>query len=70
MKSRRHDDDVTTYEWAVEAFDNHPERPSRLEPGKRPCALIPIRLFVRLGPSSPRAPARLAGGRRPFVPCD
>jgi RNA polymerase sigma factor (sigma-70 family) len=34
MKSR-HLDDVTTYEWAVEAFDRYPERPSRLEPGKR-----------------------------------
>jgi RNA polymerase sigma factor (sigma-70 family) len=35
MKSRHHDDGVTIYEWAVEAFDRYPERPSQLEPGKR-----------------------------------
>jgi RNA polymerase sigma factor (sigma-70 family) len=27
--------DVTTYEWAIEVFDRYPDRPTRLEPGKR-----------------------------------
>jgi RNA polymerase sigma factor (sigma-70 family) len=27
--------DVTTYEWAVQAFDHYPDRPSRLRPGRR-----------------------------------
>jgi len=27
--------DVTTYEWAVQAFDHYPDRPSRLQPGRR-----------------------------------
>jgi hypothetical protein len=26
---------VTTYEWAVQPFDRYPDRPTRLEPGKR-----------------------------------
>jgi RNA polymerase sigma factor (sigma-70 family) len=34
MKTR-HENGVTTYEWAVQPFDHYPERPSRLEPGKR-----------------------------------
>jgi hypothetical protein len=27
--------DVTTYEWAIQVFDRYPDRPTRLEPGKR-----------------------------------
>jgi RNA polymerase sigma factor (sigma-70 family) len=27
--------DVTTYEWAIQAFDRYPGRPTQLEPGKR-----------------------------------
>ena len=27
--------DTITYEWAVQAFDHYPDRPTRLEPGKR-----------------------------------
>jgi RNA polymerase sigma factor (sigma-70 family) len=27
--------DVTTYEWAIQVFDRYPDRPARLEPGKR-----------------------------------
>jgi RNA polymerase sigma factor (sigma-70 family) len=27
--------DVTTYEWAIQVFDRYPDRPSKLEPGKR-----------------------------------
>src|SRR5262249_42030115 len=27
--------DVTTYEWAIQAFDRYPGRPTRLEAGKR-----------------------------------
>ena len=34
MKSRRKGD-ITTYEWAVQAFDRYPDRPTRLDPGKR-----------------------------------
>lgn len=26
--------DVTTYEWAIEVFDHHPDQPTQLEPGK------------------------------------
>ncbi|WP_083713098.1 RNA polymerase sigma factor [Paludisphaera borealis] len=35
MKTRRHENGITTYEWAVQPFDHYPDRPSRLEPGKR-----------------------------------
>jgi RNA polymerase sigma factor (sigma-70 family) len=28
-------DGVITYEWAIQAFDRYPDRPSRLEPGRR-----------------------------------
>ena len=31
----RHSGDVTTYEWAVQAFDHYPDRPTQLRPGKR-----------------------------------
>jgi RNA polymerase sigma factor (sigma-70 family) len=31
----RREGDVTTYEWAVQPFDRYPDRPTRLEPGKR-----------------------------------
>ncbi len=34
MKFHR-EGDVTTYEWAVQAFDHYPDRPTRLQPGKR-----------------------------------
>jgi RNA polymerase sigma factor (sigma-70 family) len=34
MRSRR-EGDVTTYEWAVQAFDRYPDRPTRLAAGKR-----------------------------------
>jgi hypothetical protein len=27
--------DVTTYEWAIQVFDRFPDRPTKLEPGKR-----------------------------------
>ncbi len=27
--------DVTTYEWAIQVFDRYPDKPTRLEPGKR-----------------------------------
>jgi hypothetical protein len=27
--------DVTTYEWAIRVFDQYPDKPTRLEPGKR-----------------------------------
>jgi hypothetical protein len=27
--------DVTTYEWAIQVFDHYPDKPTRLEPGKR-----------------------------------
>jgi hypothetical protein len=26
---------VTTYEWAIQAFDEYPDQPTRLAPGKR-----------------------------------
>src|SRR5262249_43158116 len=31
----RREGDVTTYEWAIQAYDRYPDRPSRLVPGKR-----------------------------------
>jgi len=31
----RREEDVTTYEWAIQAFDRYPDRPSRLGPGRR-----------------------------------
>lgn len=31
----RREGDVTTYEWAVQAFDQYPDRPARLQPGQR-----------------------------------
>jgi RNA polymerase sigma factor (sigma-70 family) len=34
MRYRR-EGDVTTYEWAVQAFDQYPDRPARLHPGAR-----------------------------------
>jgi RNA polymerase sigma factor (sigma-70 family) len=34
MRYRR-SGDVTTYEWAFQAFDRYPDRPTRLDPGKR-----------------------------------
>jgi hypothetical protein len=34
MKSRRHGP-FTTYEWAIQAYDRFPDRPTRLVPGKR-----------------------------------
>ena len=27
--------DVTTYEWAIRVFDQYPDKPAKLEPGKR-----------------------------------
>ena len=27
--------DVTVYEWAIQVFDRYPDKPTRLEPGKR-----------------------------------
>jgi RNA polymerase sigma factor (sigma-70 family) len=33
--SYRREGDVTTYEWAIQVFDRYPDRPSRLESGKR-----------------------------------
>lgn len=27
--------DVTTYEWAIQVFDRYPDKPTKLEPGKR-----------------------------------
>lgn len=33
--SFRRDGNVTTYEWAIQAFDSYPGRPMRLEPGLR-----------------------------------
>jgi hypothetical protein len=29
----RRDGDVTTYEWALQAFDHYPDRPTKLLPG-------------------------------------
>ncbi|MFO0954495.1 MAG: hypothetical protein U0835_25710 [Isosphaeraceae bacterium] len=34
MKYRR-EGGVTTYEWAIQAFDRYPTQPTRLTPGKR-----------------------------------
>jgi RNA polymerase sigma factor (sigma-70 family) len=34
MRYRR-EGDVTTYEWAIQAYDRYPDRPTRLFPGKR-----------------------------------
>jgi RNA polymerase sigma factor (sigma-70 family) len=34
MKYRR-SRDVTTYEWAIQAYDQYPHQPTRLQPGKR-----------------------------------
>jgi RNA polymerase sigma factor (sigma-70 family) len=34
MRYRR-DGDITTYEWAIQAYDQFPDRPTRLAPGKR-----------------------------------
>jgi RNA polymerase sigma factor (sigma-70 family) len=31
----RREGDVTIYEWAIQVFDRYPDRPTRLEPGKR-----------------------------------
>jgi RNA polymerase sigma factor (sigma-70 family) len=31
----RRDGDLTTYEWAIQVFDQYPGRPTELEPGKR-----------------------------------
>jgi RNA polymerase sigma factor (sigma-70 family) len=31
----RREGDVTTYEWAIQPFDRYPDRPTKLEPGKR-----------------------------------
>jgi hypothetical protein len=31
----RRSGNVTTYEWAVQAFDHHPDRPTQLRPGGR-----------------------------------
>jgi RNA polymerase sigma factor (sigma-70 family) len=31
----RHADHITTYEWAIKAYDHYPDRPTRLQPGKR-----------------------------------
>jgi len=31
----RRDGDVTTYEWAVQAFDHYPDKPTKLSPGMR-----------------------------------
>jgi RNA polymerase sigma factor (sigma-70 family) len=33
MEYRRHSD-VTTYEWAIQAYDQYPDKPTRLQPGK------------------------------------
>jgi hypothetical protein len=31
----RREGDVTTYEWAIQPFDQYPDQPTKLEPGKR-----------------------------------
>jgi hypothetical protein len=31
----QHDGSVTTYEWAVRAYDSFPNQPTRLSPGKK-----------------------------------
>jgi formylglycine-generating enzyme required for sulfatase activity len=31
----RREHDITTYEWAIQVFDVYPDRPTKLEPGKR-----------------------------------
>jgi hypothetical protein len=31
----RREGDVTTYEWAIQVFDQYPDQPTKLEPGKR-----------------------------------
>jgi RNA polymerase sigma factor (sigma-70 family) len=35
MMTYRRDGNVTTYEWAIQAFDRYPDQPTRLQPGKR-----------------------------------
>ena len=66
MKYRR-ESGVTTYEWAVQAFDHYPDRPTRLDPDKRLGFDVAIVAKDRTGP-----PAYLTWGPAPtfYKGCD
>jgi hypothetical protein len=66
MRYRR-EGSVTTYEWAVQAFDHYPDRPTRLEPGKKVGFDVAIVDKDRAGP-----PAFLTWGPAPtfYKGCD
>jgi hypothetical protein len=49
MRYRR-EGGVTTYEWAVQAFDHYPDRPTRLVPGKKIGFDVAIVDKDRMGP--------------------
>jgi RNA polymerase sigma factor (sigma-70 family) len=67
MRHRR-EGNITTYEWAVQAFDRYPDWPTRLEPGKRLGLDIAV---VDKDPQRPR-PAWYCWGPPPrsFKGCD
>jgi RNA polymerase sigma factor (sigma-70 family) len=54
---------VTTYEWAIQPFDRYPDRPTRLEPGKR----IGLEVVVVDKDPSRSRPSFLSWGRSPRV---
>jgi RNA polymerase sigma factor (sigma-70 family) len=62
MKYRR-EGNVTTYEWAVQVYDRFPDRPTRLEPGKR----IGLEVAVVDKDSGRTKPAFLTWGLPPEV---
>jgi len=67
------DGDVTTYEWAVKAFDRFPDRPTRLYPGKKlGLDVAVLDKDKRQSVSGTRPPTFMTWGRAPviFKGCD